>query len=108
MGTERLMNEKVNAQTDIAFPKYEDLSIIEARLWDAADELRANSKLKSSEYSVPVLGLIFLRYADHKFSAVEVELAGMSTGWRKIGPADYQAKGVRFCRSWPLAYCHFL
>jgi type I restriction enzyme M protein len=29
---------------------------IEKRLWDAADELRANSKLKSSEYSVPVLG----------------------------------------------------
>ena len=37
---------------------------IEKRLWDAADELRANSKLKSSEYSVPVLGLIFLRYVD--------------------------------------------
>lgn len=37
---------------------------IEKRLWDAADELRANSALKSSEYSVPVLGLIFLRYAD--------------------------------------------
>ena len=41
---------------------------IEKRLWGAADELRANSKLKSSEYSVPVLGLIFLRFADHKFS----------------------------------------
>jgi type I restriction enzyme M protein len=33
---------------------------IEKRLWEAADELRANSKLKPSEYSVPVLGLIFL------------------------------------------------
>jgi len=41
---------------------------IERRLWDAADELRANSKLKAAEYSVPVLGLIFLRFADHKFS----------------------------------------
>jgi hypothetical protein len=30
---------------------------IEKRLWDAADEMRANSKLKSSEYSIPVLGL---------------------------------------------------
>jgi type I restriction enzyme M protein len=40
---------------------------IEKRLWDAADELRANSKLKSPEYSVPVLGLIFLRYADFKW-----------------------------------------
>jgi type I restriction enzyme M protein len=40
---------------------------LEKRLWDAADDLRANSKLKSSEYSMPVLGLIFLRYADYKF-----------------------------------------
>ena len=44
---------------------------IEKRLWDAADDLRANSALKSSEYSVPVLGLIFLRYAEHKISRVE-------------------------------------
>ena len=44
---------------------------IENRLWAAADELRANSKLKSSEYAVPVLGLIFLRYADQKFSVVK-------------------------------------
>lgn len=38
---------------------------IEKRLWDAADDLRTNSKLKSSEYSMPVLGLIFLRYVDY-------------------------------------------
>ncbi|HKI54729.1 MAG TPA: type I restriction-modification system subunit M N-terminal domain-containing protein [Anaerolineales bacterium] len=37
---------------------------LEDRLWDAADRLWANSHLKSSEYSVPVLGLIFLRFAD--------------------------------------------
>ena len=48
---------------------------VEARLWEAADELRANSKLKSSEYSVPVLGLVFLRYADReKVKAVAREL----------------------------------
>ena len=69
---------------------------IEKRLWDAADELRANSALKSSEYSVPVLGLIFLRYADHKFSHVEKELAEKSTGRRKIGKTDYQARGVMY------------
>jgi len=40
---------------------------LEKRLWEDADELRANSKLKPSEYSVPVLGLIFLGYADYKF-----------------------------------------
>jgi type I restriction enzyme M protein len=69
---------------------------IESRLWGAADELRANSKLKSSEYSVPVLGLVFLRYADHKFQAAAKDLAGKSSGRRTIGPADYQARGVLY------------
>ena len=41
-----------------------DIQDITARLWDSADELRANSGLKESEYSVPMLGLIFLKYAD--------------------------------------------
>ena len=47
---------------------------IEKKLWSSADELRANSHLKSSEYSVPVLGLIFLRFADQCFAHVEQEL----------------------------------
>lgn len=69
---------------------------IESRLWAAADELRANSKLKSSEYSVPVLGLVFLRYADYKFQAAAKDLSGAGGGRRKIGPADYQARGVLY------------
>ncbi len=64
---------------------------IENRLWGAADELRANSKLKSSEYSVPVLGLIFLRYADQKFAAAEAELEGKGSGRRTILHADSPA-----------------
>jgi type I restriction enzyme M protein len=68
---------------------------LEKRLWDAADELRANSKLKSSEYSVPVLGLIFLRYADQKFTEAEKKMP-QSSGRRKIGKADYQAQGVLY------------
>ena len=68
----------------------------EKRLWDAADEFRANSDLKSSEYAVPVLGLIFLRYADHRFTIAEKELAGKGSGRRKIGKEDYQAKGVMY------------
>lgn len=67
---------------------------LEKRLWEAADELRANSRLKASEYSVPVLGLIFLRYADRKFSVAEKELKGKASGRRKIGKANYQARGV--------------
>jgi type I restriction enzyme M protein len=40
------------------------LQKISSKLWDAADQLRANSNLKSSEYSVPILGLIFLKFSD--------------------------------------------
>lgn len=40
-------------------------------LWAAADNLRANSDLKSSEYATPVLGLIFLKFADNKYAAAE-------------------------------------
>lgn len=68
----------------------------EKRLWESADELRANSKLKSSEYSVPVLGLIFLRFADFKFSLAEKELAGKGSGRRAIGKEDFQALGVMY------------
>jgi type I restriction enzyme M protein len=71
-------------------------SELEKRLWEAADDLRANSKLKSAEYSVPVLGLVFLRYADHKFSQAEKTLSQQGTGRRKVGKTDYQAQGVLF------------
>jgi type I restriction enzyme M protein len=71
---------------------------IEKKLWASADELRANSHLKSSEYSVPVLGLIFLRFADQRFGQVERELtATVHVGSRRtIGKADYQARGVMY------------
>ena len=69
-------------------------SNLEKRLWDAADELRANSRLTSAQYSVPVLGLIFLKYADYRFTQAERELAGPSAGRRSVGKADYQAQGV--------------
>ncbi|WP_343089313.1 class I SAM-dependent DNA methyltransferase [Methanocalculus natronophilus] len=77
---------------------------IESRLWAAADELRANSRLKSSEYSVPVLGLVFLRYADHRFQAAAAMIEGGGSGSksvgrsrrRTIGPDDYKAQGVLF------------
>lgn len=69
---------------------------LEKRLWQAADQLRANSDMKSSEYSVPVLGLIFLRYADFKFAHAEKQLAKSGTGRRKIGKTDYQARGVLY------------
>jgi type I restriction enzyme M protein len=71
-------------------------SEVERRLWASADELRANSNLKASEYSVPVLGLIFLRYADHRFTQAERRLAGKGSARRGIGKEDYQACGVMY------------
>ena len=41
---------------------------LEKRRWDAADQFRANSPLKSQEYSAPILGLIFLRFAEVRFN----------------------------------------
>ena len=40
--------------------EFKDIKALEARLWEAADQLRANSKLTATEYSFPVLGIIFL------------------------------------------------
>src|SRR5712675_2014205 len=69
---------------------------IEKRLWAAADELRANSKLKSSEYSVPVLGLIFLKYADQKFTKADSIIKAQPAGRRGISKTNYQALGVMY------------
>jgi len=73
-----------------------DIHDIENRLWASADELRANSGLKESEYSVPMLGLIFLKYADSRFSVVKAEITGGGSGRRAIGKADCQARGVMY------------
>ena len=69
-----------------------DLAELENRLWDAADELRANSGLKASEYSAPVLGLIFLRFADARFEAARAVIEAKASARRKIGPSDYHAE----------------
>ena len=47
---------------------------LERRLWSATDNLRANSDLKASEYSTPVLGLIFLKFAATRYKRFESEI----------------------------------
>jgi type I restriction enzyme M protein len=72
---------------------------LEKQLWAAADELRANSGLTSAQYSQPVLGLIFLRFADARFQAQRQELAKAATGRRGSrvdDPGSYHAAGVLF------------
>lgn len=71
-------------------------SALETRLWEAADSLRANSNLKASEYSVPVLGMIFLRYADAKFETASQKIKTAGSGRRTVGKTDYQAQGALY------------
>jgi len=77
-----------------------DSAALEKRLWDAADQFRANSGLKSQEYSAPVLGLIFLRFAEVRFAAqrAKLEEAGASSrrGSRLDEPAAYHAEGILY------------
>ena len=47
----------------------------EKHFWDVANQLRANSGLSSAEYSTPVLGLIFLRHVDFRFTKKEKPLS---------------------------------
>ena len=51
-----------------------ELKQLEANLWQSADTLRANSDLTSNEYSTPVMGLIFLKFADNKYRQYEAEI----------------------------------
>lgn len=72
-------------------------SSIEKKLWDAADALRTNSKLKSSEYATPVLGLIFLRFADYRFKLAEERVAKeFENSRRRPSKIDYQRQGVLY------------
>jgi type I restriction enzyme M protein len=72
-----------------------DLTQVQKKLWDAADELRANSGLQASEYSAPVLGLIFLRFAEERFAAAQAEI-GTGSARNQVGPDDYKARGVLY------------
>ncbi len=73
---------------------------LEKRLWDAADQLRANSGLKAQEYSGPILGLIFLRFAEVRFAARREKLLAARTssrrGSRVDDPAAYHAEAVLY------------
>src|ERR1041384_4356328 len=53
---------------------FKDIEKLEDRLWEAADNLRANSKLTSSDYFMPVLGVIFLRHAANRFEAARRQI----------------------------------
>jgi type I restriction enzyme M protein len=76
---------------------------LEKRLWDAADQFRANSGLSAAQYSQPVLGLIFLRFAEVRFAkqraVLEKASASSRRGSRVEEPAAYHAEGILYLTS---------
>ena len=73
-----------------------DLSELQLRLWAAADELRANSRLTAAQYRDPVLGLIFLAFAEHRFEAARPEVEAKRSARRPATADDYRARGILF------------
>lgn len=75
-----------------------DLKDFQNKLWNTADELRANSSLKYNEFSTPVLGLIFLKFADYRFQKAKPEIESMKTSSRRAFDEKnaYQARGVLY------------
>src|ERR1700690_974488 len=73
---------------------------LEKRLWDCAAQFRANSGLTAAQYSQPVLGLIFLRFAEVRFAAQRAKLDKTSAtsrrGSRLDDPGAYHAEGVLY------------
>ena len=80
----------------MATDAFKDIEKLETDLWAAADNLRANSKLTSSDYFMPVLGVIFLRHAANRFDAAHAQIDADQTSGkmpkRKVQPADYLAR----------------
>jgi hypothetical protein len=83
-------------------PPERDLSkaAMEKSLWEAADQFRANSGLKAQEYSGPILGLIFLRFADVRFmpqwQALKAAGGSERRGSREEDANAYQSEGLLY------------
>jgi len=80
--------------------EFKNIKELEKRLWNAADELRANTGLTSQEYSRPVLGLIFLRYAEYRYQIASAKLGEKQASSRRRGNTDIktaiQAEGAMY------------
>lgn len=76
--------------------KTTDLAKVRATLWAAADELRANSKLTPGQYRDPVLGIVFLAYAENRFEAVRGEVEAKASARNPATIADFKAKSVLY------------
>lgn len=81
------------------------------KLWSAAEQLRANSGLKLNEMAEPILGLVFLKFADVRFkrakAALEVERENLTKRLSPISSDNYQEKGVLYLPD-GAAYSHLM
>lgn len=80
----------------------DNIEALEKRLWDAADQLRANSGLGQNEYFMPVMGFIFLRHANNRFLKVKAEIEPMLSKRqgvsRSLTKADFARKTAIYLR----------
>ncbi|MBS7233512.1 SAM-dependent DNA methyltransferase [Flavobacterium psychroterrae] len=73
---------------------------LEKELWDAADELRGNSKLTAGEYKDPLLGLVLLRFAQNRYEDAKISIANSlpinprTNAQREATKDDYAAAGA--------------
>ncbi len=76
--------------------EFAEIEKLESALWDAADNLRANSKLTSGEYCMPVLGVIFLRHATNRYNEALREIQADRTAGkmpkRPLTAADFKKR----------------
>ena len=83
-------------------PQLEHIEAIEKRLWGAADTLRANSTYASNEYFLPVMGLVFLRYAYSRYLSVkdDIETSLPTRGGKKraLTKEDFSQKSAIYLR----------
>ncbi len=71
---------------------FKDIEKLESDLWEAADNLRANSKLISSDYFMPVLGIIFLRHAANRFEAAERGLIDLAEAIPSLRQTNFRGR----------------
>src|SRR5437763_3565892 len=76
--------------------QFNNIANLEADLWDAADNLRANSKLTAGEYCMPVLGVIFLRHATNRYNEalreIQADQAAGKMPKRPLTAADFKKR----------------
>src|SRR5260370_32093426 len=89
-------DRKLKANSEVPGNQLQNIGQLQAHLWDAADNLRANSKLTANEYCMPVLGVIFLRHATNRYNEalkeIEADQAAGKMPKRSLPAADFKKR----------------